>query len=233
MVIYFKFGNPANQIVESNLNPGAQKQTEDLLLSAVSVFKSGDKNDLVFQVKNPNNNFSAFFDYCFKSGEEEIFCGQSFVFPGEEKYVSTLGLKNGFNSASVYLKKITWKRLDTKNIPDFKAFKEERLNFLISDQVFSAAASGISSNIDLNLLEFSILNNSPYGYYQLPLDILIFNSGSLVGVNRHIINNFISGDLRQVRMSWSGDLRGAKDVLIVPSVNIFDESIFLKYGSGT
>lgn len=229
LVIYFKAGDPAKQIVDGNFNPGGQKQTEDMIFSAVSVFKGGEKNDLAVQIKNPNTNFSAIFDYCFMSTDKEIACGQDFIMPAEEKYVVSLGVGNGFNDASFVLKKIIWRRLDTKNISDFNFFENSHLNFSINELSFSPAASGVSSNIDLNWLEFSILNNTAYSYYEAPLNILIFKSGTLVGVNRYILNNFMSGESREVRMTWTGDLRGAKDVKIVPAVNILDESVFLKY----
>ena len=234
LVIYFRAGDPAKQIIEGNLNSGGQKQTEDLIFSEVSVFKGEEKNDLAIQIKNPNGNFSATFKYCFMAAEKEIFCDEDFVSPQEEKFISALGVDNGFNSASFAFRTITWKRLDTKTIPDFSTFKSSRLNFPVSDLVFSPAASGISSNIDLNWLEFSILNNTSYGYYEVPLDILIFKSGTLAGINRHILNNFTSGDSRSVRMTWPGDLRGAKDVQIIPAVNVLDETVYLKYqGSQT
>lgn len=229
LVIYFKFGSPAQQIVEGNVNTAARKQTEDLVFSSVSTFKTSDSTDFVVQIKNPNSNFSAGFDYCFMSGEEEIYCGSDFIMPAEEKYVLSLGVNRKFSETSFLLKKITWKRLDTKNIPDFSSFKSSRLNFQITDLSFSPAASGISGNIDLNWLEFSVLNNTAYSYYEAPLDILIFRSGILAGVNRYVLNNFRSGESRPVRMTWSGDLRGAKDVQIVPAIDIFDDSVYLKY----
>ena len=81
----------------------------------------------------------------------------------------------------------------------------------------------------LNSLEFSFENVSPYSYYEVPLNILLFDGDKLKGVNRYIINDFYTGETRRVNLTWTSDLREAKRTLILPEINIFEEDSFLKY----
>jgi len=229
LVIYFKSGDPSKQIVENNLATGGQASLPELQVAPADIFVSGEKSDMAAKIVNPNEKFYAIFSYCFKAGDKELACDSDFIMPGEEKYVMVLGVEGGYGAASLHLSNVAWQKLDTKTISDYKAYSAARLGFIISDLSFLPASSGISKNIDLNWLEFSITNATPYGYYEMPLDILIFKSGNLVGVNRYILNDFASGAVKPVSMSWAGDLRGAKDVKVVPVANILDEKIFMKY----
>jgi hypothetical protein len=231
LIVYFKAGDPLKNATLNNLSIVARTTTADLSISAPQIFNSGSLDDLAVQINNPNLNFSAKFNYCFVQGGTELKCGQDFILPGEEKYILALGLSplSSESNISLSLSDIVWSHLDSKEIPDYNAYVLARLNFPVYDLTFLPAASAISDNIDLNYLEFSIKNNSPYNYYELPLNILIFRGEELAGVNRYVLNNFLSNETRLVKLSWTGDLRGAKKTLIVPVANILDEAVFLKY----
>ena len=147
-----------------------------------------------------------------------------------EKYILAFAIEteNSNEDISFFISKISWNRI-SREISDYQSFQDERLNFSIYDIDFKPAASRVSANIDLNSLEFSLENLSPYSYYEVPLNILLFDGNELKGINRYIINNFYSGETRQLDLSWSADLRDARRAFIVPELNIFNESIFLKY----
>ncbi|MBN2854119.1 hypothetical protein JXK06_01120 [Patescibacteria group bacterium] len=229
LVVYFKAGNPAEGLTDNNLAQNTTK-IEPLVFSEISVFANNTKNDLAISLTNNNPRFYANFDYCFKQGNIDLSCGNSFILPSSEKYILAFAVEteNSNEDISFFVSKISWKRI-SREISDYQSFQDERLNFSIYDIDFKPAASKVSANIDLNNLEFSLENLSPYSYYEVPLNILLFNGNELKGINRHIINNFYSGETRQLNLSWSADLRDARRAFIVPELNIFDESIFLKY----
>ena len=229
LIVYFKAGNPAEGLIDNNLGQNPT-QIEPLALSSVQSFPNNLKDDLAILIKNNNPRFYGNFDYCFKRGEVEISCGSNFILPNSEKYILAFGAEAvaAEGNLSFFISKISWNRI-SREILDYQSFYDERLNFGIYDINFKPSASRVSTNIDLNSLEFSLENLSPYSYYEVPLNILLFDGNELKGINRHIINDFYTGETRRVNLSWTSDLRSARRALIVPELNIFNDSIFLKY----
>ena len=229
LVIYLKAGNPADGLVDNDLmrNPD---QTQPLVFSQVQIIPNNSKSDLAILVSNSNPRFYADFDYCFKRGELEISCGQSFILPNSEKYILAFEVESlsGGENISFSASRVSWQRV-SREIVNYQSFHDERLNFNIHDINFKPAASRVSANVDLNSLEFSFENVSPYSYYEVPLNILFLDGDQLKGINRYIINNFYTGETRRVNLTWTSDLREAKRTLILPEINIFEEGVFLKY----
>lgn len=229
LIIYLKAGNPADGLVDDNFVRN-QNQLQPLTLSQVQVFSNNSKSDLVILLNNSNPRFYANFDYCFKRGELEVSCGQSFILPNSEKYILAFGVEtlSGGEDFSFSISRISWQRV-SREIIDYQSFHNEHLNFNIHDINFKPSTSRSSANIDLNSLEFSFENLSPYSYYEVPLNILFFDGENLKGVNRHVINNFYTGETRQISLTWTSDLREVTRTLILPEINIFNEEVFLKY----
>ncbi len=229
LVIYLKAGNPADDLINNDLVRN-QNQIQPLVLSEVKILPNNFKNDLAISVNNNNPRFYANFEYCFKKGELEVSCGQNFILPNSEKYILAFGVEtlSGGENFSFSVSEISWQRIP-REIINYQSFHDERLNFDIHDINFKPATSRASVNIDLNSLEFSFENVSPYSYYAVPLNILLLNGDELKGVNRFIINDFYTGETRRVNLTWTSDLRETKRTLILPEINIFEEDVFLKY----
>ncbi len=102
------------------------------------------------------------------------------------------------------------------------------------DLNFSAGSvSGLSDKVNLNTLDFSVKNQTPFGYYEAPLNIFLYSGSEIVAVNRYILNNFLPGETRFVKMSWPGNFGSANRTDVVPDINIIDDGVYLKYqGSG-
>ncbi len=231
LIVYFKSDNPIEQGINNNLVLENKPRPVNLRLSGVTTFSSSQSDDLLAIVKNDNNNYYSIFSYCFIQAGNDLNCQESFVFPGEEKYIFSLGIKSldSGKSPLVELRDVSFKRVDNKQIPDFELFKNERLNFPILDLEFSPASSKVSNVIDLNNLKFTIVNESAYGYYEMPLNILVYNGQTLIGVNRYIVEDFKSGQGKDINISWPGDLRNANRVEIIPDINIFLEDVYSSY----
>jgi hypothetical protein len=231
LIIYFNSDNPAENTTDNNLILENKPKPEKLRLSGVSRFSSADSDDLVSAVLNPNDNYKATFTYCFTKGENDIDCQNSFILPGEEKHIFSLGVNSlsGGSIPDIELRDVSFKLIDNKKIPNFELFKNERLNFAISELDFSPASSRVSNVIDLNNLSFTITNNTSYGYYEVPLNILVYNGSSIIGVNRYVIDGLKSGESKKIDLSWPGDLRNGTSVEIVADLNILDESVYSAY----
>jgi hypothetical protein len=229
-VLYFLSGAVDNQ-AESQVTSPRNVVTE-MAVAPTEIFKNNDNYDLAALLKNPNDSFSAEFDYCFTQGETEIYCNHSFVLPSEQKYALALGVK--LDSVAVSpgfkIKDIFWSRVNKRIIPDWQAYHNARLNFTISDITYlSASRSGLSENLKLNSLSFKAVNNSPYSYYEVPFDILLYSGSRLVGITRSVASNFLAGETRDLKLSWAGDQGSVSRVEITPRININDQDVYLKY----
>ncbi len=233
-IIYYLTSSSAEEeaaATRTNIVP-QRNIVSDLLISTPIAFQSGEAYDLVVKLKNPNSKFSATFQYCFLSADKIISCNNGFLLPSEEKYIFSLGQKIDAYSANlkIEINNLSWKRFDVRVIPDWNSFESSHVNFDFSGiNLALAGESGLSEKIGLDSLEFNVTNNSSYGYYQVPLNITFYNGTELIGVNRYIVENFLAGETRPVRLTWLGGLSSAARTEIRPELNLLDDSIYLKY----
>lgn len=205
---------------------------KELEPSSVNSFINNAKYDFLAQVNNPNDNFYASIDYCFVEGEKELACGNTFIFPSEKKYLMSLGLSLEHSPVNpkLNLKKVSWQRLNLHLYPDWKAFSAEHLNFKVSNVEFKTAeASGISEKLKLDVLEFTITNNTAYSYWEVPLNIVLLSSKYPVGANRYIVKEFKSGETRKIKMTWADSLSRLDEALVAPEIQIMDDNVYMKY----
>jgi hypothetical protein len=208
---------------------------KEMVLGEIKAFRAVESSDLAIKINNPNDNFQAEFEYCFEVDGQETACGSSFIFPQEDKYLLALN-QAGVSSANQILlkvKDIFWSRINKRVIPDWPEFYTNHLDFLVENIEFSGATqSGLSEKVNLNSLQFNISNNTAFSYYEVPLNILLFSNNNLVGVHRYLLDNFISGEKRLIRLSWPADLESVSRVEISPDLNITSDEVFRKYQGG-
>jgi len=230
-VVYF-LDTPSTEeqaVINNNSVVSPKNIVSDLIFSSPQVFESGDAYDFSALVKNPNDKFVAYFDYCFVINESDNRCSQGFVLPGEEKYLRMLGQKSTSTSltATLNFKDLSWQRIDAHEIPEWSSFLVSRLNFYVEGINLVMADKDSGNGFDS--LSFSITNKTPYSYYEIPLSINFYKDQELVGVNRYILKDFLAGDKKNVRLSWPSALSGVTNTEIRPDVNLLDENIYLKY----
>jgi hypothetical protein len=189
--------------------------------------------DLYINVRNPNAKHWGTFSYCFTAGEENLKCNEDFILPNEKKNVMALGLKSTVRPSNVKfsLNKTDWKKINPHEITDWTKYKNDRLQIEIKNVSFKpAATSELSEKISLNSLIFTANNASAYGFWELPLSIVLYRSNKIVGVNKFLLKEFSSYDVREINITWPGDLNGVNDIDITPDVNIMNENNYLDPG---
>jgi len=87
----------------------------------------------------------------------------------------------------------------------------------------------LSDKMSLDALEYSIKNNTPYSYWEVPLNIVLFSNSRIVGVYKHSLDKFMSGSERSVRLVWEGNILKADEIKITPRLNILDSDIYMQY----
>ena len=193
IIIYFISGDMNAQSVSGQVPTSPRQLTTDLEISPLQIFSGNDHYDLAVKLKNPNDKFMASFKYCFTMSGNDLACGDGFILPSEEKYVLALGqdLDGSQSEASFKISNLFWQRINAHQIPDWNSFALSRLNFSVSGTSFSSGiTNSLSEKMNLNNVGFSLKNQTPYSYYEVPVNILLYSGEELVGVNRHILQNF-------------------------------------------
>jgi len=144
-IVYFLQDNSDEQLLENTIS-SPRNITGDLEISPITIFQNDGHYDLVVKLNNPNEKFFGKFEYCFEQVDQEIYCHNGFIFPGEEKYISALGQELDPNNPTTFrIKDIFWQRINTRQIPNWDDFNFSRLNFSVENLIFSAAnRSGLS-----------------------------------------------------------------------------------------
>jgi len=214
----------------------ARIAAQDLSYSPVQVFgANNNRYDFLVKVRNVNQKWWAEFNYYFLIGEKQTEKFQGFIFPQENKYF--IALNQSLLTAPTYVEFITkdfeWHRIDQHRISNWQDFYTSHLNIENKEiKYIPASASELSEKIGLNQLSFTTINKTAYNYWEVNYIILIYSGGGITGINRYIINDFMSGQNRQVELSWPGNLGRVDKVELIPEINIMDNDVYIKYEGG-
>jgi hypothetical protein len=216
-----------NELAVELLNPEmlAARRPRELAVEDVKIFSSGDKYDLVVRVANPNPNWYVVFSYKFVGSDKELPGRAGFILPGEEKFLMNLGVAPADKPASpaVVFYDTKWQRIDAHQLPDYKEWGGDHLNFEISNKKFGA----IDATGNFNQLDFKIKNATAYSYWNVDTAILLLRGSTLQGVNFINLNKFLSGEERDISLVWKDSDLAPTEIEIAPSVNIFDPSVYM------
>lgn len=237
-VIYFLYGRQADKELLKSITDNlfdAQTHHEtygpsELLLGEVHSFKIAGKTDFAIKVKNSNKNYYAIFDYCIKDSQAaNLACGHSFILPESEKYLVLPAqiVENSLSALNFQMVNLSWSRLNNREIPNWQEYSQSRYNFEINELLYSAP--DFSALTPMHSVSFTIKNNSAYHFSTIPLNIILYNGASMIGVNTYNIYDLMSLEARNLKISWPAGTGRANKVEIVPDVNILDTNVFLPY----
>lgn len=187
-----------------------------LEVGTVTAIPSGTgRYDLIAQVKNPNIRWGIWnMPFTFQA-DSSSFTGASYIMPLEDKFIVSLGatLPQRPQRVSVSFGALGWNHL--------RADRELKLpNFKVAGEQISAS-EGVGTS-----LRFTLENNSPYGFYEVGVVVVLTRSGTPVAVGRQVLSSMASGEHRPVEFTWP-QLAGTPDRLTVkPEVNVFDAKTF-------
>lgn len=229
---YFVFGREQDKTMFGDssalniINYRLQNQAFDLQTSAAKALRNNNGTDFVIHLKNINSRHSAIFDFCFTTSDGE-FCGKSFILPNEEKdlILVTSSQTTSSGQPQFEIKSIAWQKINAGNIPDWDDYKKQHLNFEISGPAFSRYSD------NLYHLEFTLKNNSPFSYFEVPLNMIIRRGDEVIAVNRYIVRNLNNGETRNVNFSWPDGAKSNGNISIIPDLNILDQNIYRPYGA--
>jgi len=210
------------------------REPYDIDYSFIKATKStqSDKYDLFAKIKNPNQDHYVNFKYCFYSGEIEISCESGFVLPEEEKFL--LSLNKDFNSKissiKFLLKDVSFTRLNKHVYPDWEEYKKNHLDFIIENIKFEP--SKLSEEEKIEVLNFDIRNNTAFNFWEVSINIVFYNGNSIIGVDQHIIDNFMSASTKNISKNYVDYFNYVNNVDIYLNINTINEDIYMQYEGG-
>ncbi len=197
---------------------------ENLLFSFTQAYFVQGTYDFLTKIKNPNPNHYASFYYCFEEVNRELACGESFILPGEDKYVMDLNheISGGVGAINFVVKDISWRRITAHMISDWNKFKNERLQFVIDMENFSIENNAYN-------LDFTVNNNSSFNFKEVPLQIILLGASGEIGANKYRLRDVMSQQKINVSITWPVGISRASMFLVIPELDILDSSIYIPY----
>lgn len=209
-----------------------RQKAQPFLVQAPAILSgNGTKTDFVTKIINPNLTHWAEFKYIYRNSDGDIIVEhENFILPNESKHLLSLG-HEGLGSKpelSFEFSDISWGRVTAHDYPDWEAYSAEHLNIEISDKKFTPAASTIlTETLSLNEVSFTAKNLTAYNYYDVNFIILLSDNTRIISVNQYFLENFLSGESRDITLTWPGRLGRVRQIDIAPEVNITDEHVFI------
>ena len=198
-----------------------------LNLGPVQIFGGREnKYDLAMTLKNTNIRTWAEFEYKFVGANFETAPRRDFILPDSQKFLLELGVEHSARPQNMRLvfTEFSWHRLSRHTVPDYVQFRNEHLNFLVSDIVFSRP---ILDRGAFNEVKFKIKNNSAYNFWAVPVTIALHRGEQTVGVNAVTIEKLRSLETREVSLVWEEGLPEVRSVEAAPNVNILDPAVYM------
>lgn len=182
------------------------------------------KYDLFSRIFNPNNDFgSGNFNYEFDlkdAGGTSLgkFSGESFILPGEEKYLVATNVPSGTVPSEINLtiQNVKWEEFVNYEKPQLKIINRNYLE----------TSSGVGFSEAFGLLK----NESPFDFSTIKINMILKDSsGKIVALNSTVINTVKTGESRDFKALWLNRFPGeVENVEFQTEVNVFDSEAFAK-----
>lgn len=188
--------------------------------------------DCIAQVENTNSRGILTFDYYFDINGQQVGRGREFVLPGDSKHLLALDEEASAQGGNTNLvvENMSLQRLEAEVATHWEDYRADRLNFQVSEPKFiPGQISGLSEKLSLGEVNFKITNAGGYGYKEARLVVLLKSGSRIVGATYYYLQNFRSGDIKDVRFTWAGAVPTVSQVEIIPDINLLDENVYLRY----
>jgi len=196
--------------------------------TALSLTGDVGTTDFVADATNPNANWYVTFSYAFTYDGGETLPMLSFLNPGESRPLTFLHEKTDglARNAQVVIRDISWYRVDRHVIADVATFLTDRNDFPISNIV--SASDIIVGKNTVARTDFTVQNLTAYSYWSPKYIILLVRGGNTVAAQEATVTSFLAGETRNVSVRWFQPIPAGASVKIVPAINFFDDSVYMK-----
>ncbi len=239
-VYYYSYGYfqdeklASQQILElSNLkNTRELFQAEDLQIGNVEIYNSISEElfDFVARASNPNERWIAIVTYKFAFSGGETESVKTVLLPKEQRPITYFGFEPDNYPANprLIIEDVDWRSISAHAIKDVAGFIAERSDFLMENFQFTRASQ--SQGVPNHMIEFDILNNTAYNYWEPSFYIELIKGNRTVGIIYFVASEFKSQEERHVDFrSYVKNLE-VSSIKVWPVVNVFDNSQYMSVG---
>ena len=185
-----------------------------------------DGVDMVFELKNPNKDWYASFTYRIIGTNFTSEQFTSFLLPDEQQFIMHLALKDAQQVSSVSLNfdDIQWKR-----VKDYEEYALNRYRFEVSDPIeFIPSTTTSAGIVPVSKAMFSVVNRSAFSFWEVPLTIVAYRGSQIVSVNMVTLDQLMSGEERDVTVTWFESMTGVNRIYVQPHIDILDEGVYIQ-----
>ena len=188
------------------------------------------KYDFFSEAVNPNDRWIARILYKFVYAGGETESKTSLVLPRQLQILSALGQEASVfpSSARLVIERIAWEKVDAHEIADVEEYINIRQDFSVGGIEFISRTTGAAPS---DRLQFTVTNNSAYGYWNPVFTAVFLNRGDIVGVRNITTDQLAEGQSASFDLRFHGPLITITDVDVVPLVNVFDDSVYMEPSS--
>ncbi len=216
---------PNYTLINTRLSPELPK-----IISTQALPSGTDKYDLVAEVANTNERFLVTFDYYFNLNNGKSEKQHGFLLPGENKFLTLLGVKNAdFSGGDVQISfdNFVWKRVNAHEIKNTTQWQSERLNFT-TDNFALIRTTNPDSGAHADRVTFKLTNNSPYSFKAPFFYIALYFQQSLVGILPLELTSFGSLETKAIDVRVFTPNINVSDVVVYPLINVYDSEEYVK-----
>lgn len=198
---------------------------EDLKIQVTGTYvfpSTAGKVDALAVIRDPDANWGLKeFSYTFiarDAASQEVgrFEGQSYILPGEEKYLVKVGLpvSSPAQSVEAQITPQTW----------IKSPELQPPNLEVKNAVYSG-----SSPLGKGVLDGRLINSSAYSFEEVEVAAVLLGSDDKpVGVNYTTLNALLAGEERDFRLIWFAPVAGAvASQNVKVEANVYDTKNFV------
>jgi len=214
----------SNSIDYNYFHQAARAQDLEITSFDVTSEQNG-RADYIAKLINPNANFVARKVVLqLISGDRVAAEKTVFIYPKEEKYIAFFGQETkDIVSPAVKIASVNWWR-----VHQFEQFSQPRLQFDITDLEFKPAEElKIKGELPVSTLNFKITNNTAYSYWRVGVTMVLISVDQAVGANYLTLEQFKSGETRNVEMRWYESLPSVTQALVSSEVDLLDPGSYM------
>lgn len=198
---------------------------QEIGLAGVETLLSGEISDVIVRLQNPNLVWHARFRYTIGVGAGQAVARDGFLLPGEKRIFFN-SFRGARGTPDFRIENVSWFRMDSHQTSDAEAFKEEHLGFEVQNAAFVPAQAGERGATDR--ASFTITNKTAYGFFEPKFLVFLYRGERLVGVQNTILDQFKSGETRNIEVSWFERIGAVSRVEVIPEIDIFDPEVYMR-----
>lgn len=207
-------------------------QAEDLQIGNVEVYNSISEElyDFMARASNPNDRWIAIVSYRFAFSGGETDLAQTILLPGVERPLVYFGFETNSYPANprLVIEDVSWKSVSAHAVEDVAGFIGDRSDFLVENFQFTRASR--SQGVPNHMVEFDILNNTAYNYWEPAFYVELIKGNRTAGIIYFVTSEFKSQEERHVDLrSYIKNLE-VSNIKVWPVVNVFDNSQYMSVG---